>query len=862
MITLLVVAVAWAQSAQETLQQADRYADQGDWFHAGPLYATAEEQFRATGDRRNELYAKLGRLHRQAESGAYRTVRDEINGLLSDSAVMSDHALHIRALSILGTINLNLDTEAAERNWNEVIRLATENNDPKWQNRGRGQLALIAGVHGDVGGSGLALVQAMQRAVAIGDTAGALHFAIWLANGLTMNGMPDRALDLLDKAVLFSKNANRETPLQLSVAKVRALATAVQAGSGQRAQFESAAQSTLEEARRKQTPGAEIEILNLWAKMLSETASRSQAERLGVEALAAAQRASLPRSEAQALLVLSQVYRQTGRLADADRHISKAVATLRQVEEPYDLPRFLAEQAEVKAAQGDLSQADALYSQALDVIEGLLVNAPSSTTKSAMIAARGDIYIGHFRLALERLQRPERAFTILEAARGRALYDSIRYSRTAISAVGNTAIEREITQHQRALLNNALSPSEAKRVLGLLDAAYDRLLPIEYARARAEMTLLRGKPAEPGEVRKRLQPGEVLVMYLLDAKQSYGLRLTRTGLTVHQLPRRQEFSNLARQFVEAVKAKQDPGQSAHSLYRIVVAPFVASDTKALTIVPDGPLHLVPFASLVDETGAALVAKLAITSAPSATVYQTLKTPRRSRASRPLLAISFSPNQRPQNTESGTRSVFDVRGPTLAPLPFGNEEVEEAARALGKGSITLSGPEASEAALKAASIHSFKVIHVAAHGVSNEREPDRAAIVLAAGNRAEDGLWQAREIRATRLNADVVVLSACETGTGRLQGQEGVMNLARAFLTAGAKSVVASLWSVDDRSTATLMGMFYEHLARGLMVREALRQAQLQFVKTYGAKATPYHWAGFEVIGDGTQRITNGTAAAN
>ena len=89
-----------------------------------------------------------------------------------------------------------------------------------------------------------------------------------------------------------------------------------------------------------------------------------------------------------------------------------------------------------------------------------------------------------------------------------------------------------------------------------------------------------------------------------------------------------------------------------------------------------------------------------------------------------------------------------------------------------------------------------------------------------------------------------------------------MNLARAFLTAGAKSVVASLWSVDDRSTATLMSMFYEHLSKGLPVRDSLRQAQLDFVKAYGAKASPYYWAGFEVIGDGTQRISNETTAAD
>lgn len=81
-----------------------------------------------------------------------------------------------------------------------------------------------------------------------------------------------------------------------------------------------------------------------------------------------------------------------------------------------------------------------------------------------------------------------------------------------------------------------------------------------------------------------------------------------------------------------------------------------------------------------------------------------------------------------------------------------------------------------------------------------------------------------------------------------------MNLARAFLNAGARSVVASLWAVDDRSTATLMESFYEHLKGGMTTSEALRQAQRDFIKNYGEKAKPYLWAGFEVIGDGTKRF--------
>jgi CHAT domain-containing protein len=259
---------------------------------------------------------------------------------------------------------------------------------------------------------------------------------------------------------------------------------------------------------------------------------------------------------------------------------------------------------------------------------------------------------------------------------------------------------------------------------------------------------------------------------------------------------------------------------------------------------------------MDGEGATINKRVAVASAPSATVYFTLKTaPTQTAATRPFLGVAYSPPQ-PATAElaSSTRGLFDLGKLDLRPLQAAREEIGEAARVLGKDSVTLDGAAASEAGLKALALRDFRIIHIAAHGIGNEAEPDRAALLLAPGNNSEDGLWQSREIRQTRLNADLVVLSACETGTGRLEGQEGIMNLARAFLIAGAKSVVASLWQVDDRSTATLMGFFYEHLAAGLEVREALRQAQLDFIKQFGDRAQPYFWAGFEVIGDGTRRI--------
>jgi CHAT domain-containing protein len=119
---------------------------------------------------------------------------------------------------------------------------------------------------------------------------------------------------------------------------------------------------------------------------------------------------------------------------------------------------------------------------------------------------------------------------------------------------------------------------------------------------------------------------------------------------------------------------------------------------------------------------------------------------------------------------------------------------------------------------------------------------------------EDGLLQVREIESLPLNADLVTLSACDTGAGRIQGQEGVANIVRAFLYAGSRSIVSTLWEVDDTFTAALMKRFYANLAAGRDVSDALCLAKLEMRRRLGPNATPYFWGPFTVVGDGLTRI--------
>jgi CHAT domain-containing protein len=145
---------------------------------------------------------------------------------------------------------------------------------------------------------------------------------------------------------------------------------------------------------------------------------------------------------------------------------------------------------------------------------------------------------------------------------------------------------------------------------------------------------------------------------------------------------------------------------------------------------------------------------------------------------------------------------------------------------------------------------FRVLHLAVHGFADTQYPERSALVLGTDPESgDDGLLQVREIIRLRLNAELTTLSACDTGVGKLQGQEGISNLVEAFLVAGSKSVVASLWSADDTSASALMEHFYQRLAQGENASSALRNAKLDLLAKYGDQLSPFYWAAFITVGE-------------
>jgi CHAT domain-containing protein len=163
-----------------------------------------------------------------------------------------------------------------------------------------------------------------------------------------------------------------------------------------------------------------------------------------------------------------------------------------------------------------------------------------------------------------------------------------------------------------------------------------------------------------------------------------------------------------------------------------------------------------------------------------------------------------------------------------------------------------GAEAREETVKSEKLDDFRFIHFATHGFLDETRPGRSGLLLSrAPQSSEDGILQMGEIMRLKMNADLVTLSACSTGLGKLVNGEGILGLTRAFFYAGARTVAVTLWNVNDSATATLMASFYRHLNRGVPESEALRQAKLALLhSSQPLWHHPYFSAAFVIEGEG------------
>jgi CHAT domain-containing protein len=486
--------------------------------------------------------------------------------------------------------------------------------------------------------------------------------------------------------------------------------------------------------------------------------------------------------------------------------------------------------------------------------------------ESSLIATLSNIYLGHFRLAAVRLNNVPEAFRILESARGRSIADQLR-SGTEPRAPNDEVTQGATKELQRVQIQllHASVPASRSALLDRLFETEQLVAPTNEAQTTFQKAALRNTPVSLSAIQGLLNPNETILEYVLDDPQSFCLYVTHDRAGLSPLPaNRADVETLVATYRAEILNRSLAPPSASKLYDVLLKPLPVSILKPnLVIVPDGKLNLVPFDALMDGTGDYLLRSHVVSYAPSATVL-TLVGHRR-KASPPPIAFLGVGGVRYQGPSTAQRNLgeresvgsvrdpFDPNGGPLPDIPESADEVTSAGTIFGKSSVLLLGPDATEAAFKAEPLDQFRIIHIAAHGIASSKFPDRAALVLGEDpEHKDDGLLQAREIRQLRLHAELVTLSACDTGAGRLEGEEGIESLERVFLFAGAQSVLASLWETSDIYTQSLMDHFYRRLVESRQPAQALRQAKLDLIQEFGDQAVPRLWSGFVIVGDVTQ----------
>jgi CHAT domain-containing protein len=606
------------------------------------------------------------------------------------------------------------------------------------------------------------------------------------------------------------------------------------------------------------------------------------------QSLAIARKVGDKQQESAALYQQGRARRALREFGPAREALEQSLAVVESLGSPVRETNTQYELAALDRDAGELPSARDRVHKALDSLEQAGANVGGSESRMLFAAA----HRRSFELAVEiemLLHQPAKAFEASERARARTLVDLIRGARLDIRA----GVDSELLDRER-------------RIQEVLDAKHDRLMrtpasPRLEAQARKEIDDLVQQYREiDGEIRRKspqyaalIEPralalsdvqsqlpdaGTALLEFWLGEERSYAWLVTKSDCRGFELPRRSGIEALARRAYEALNARnvttEASGVSAadreferlsQELSRRLLGPLPSlSGFERLWIVSDGALEYLPFTALpLPGTKMPLVAAHQIVRLSSASVLAEMRNEIAARPPAPLSVAVFADpvfradDERVANVPSrqaadAPRAAEDVDLSNLPRLYFSRKEAD-AITALGRGgkSREVLDFDASRTEVKKPALRDYRVVHFATHALLDSRNPELSGLVLSMidrEGRPQDGFLRLHEVYNLKLNADLVVLSACRTALGAEVRGEGMIGLTRGFMYAGAPQVLASLWSIRDNATTWFMTRFYEALLERHRTPEAaLREAQLAMRKD-PRWSQPYYWAAFTIQG--------------
>jgi CHAT domain-containing protein len=606
----------------------------------------------------------------------------------------------------------------------------------------------------------------------------------------------------------------------------------------------------------------------------------SMAERLFRQALAIFEKKS-PES-----LVTSRILRELGEIAAKRGRLQEALSLHRRA---LDLQSRLAPETTEEAnalhflgrterRAGRSQEGIRDLCRAIDVLDRQRTRIGGTPeARTSFEATLGDYYQACLEGLIE-LGRPAEAFHVLERGRARSFLALLAERDLRLSdlppqlAVERRRLNAEYDSVQEALasLSAGRDDAEIERLTGELRDLRTRQQEIA-ARIRRESprsaALEEPEPLDLAGARAALDPGTVLLEYAVGQERTWlfvvqsadaggsGLSVLPVALGTKHL--RDEVESFRQLLKNPGADAADLKARARRLYDRLVRPAESqiAESQRILFSADGPLHALAFAALM-RGDRYLVEWKPVHSVLSATVYAELARSRPSRrdpGTERLVAFG-DPVYRSPTPDAPDPEVREAvrRGLALQSLPLSGQEVKSIAGLYPESRVYL-GRDATEERAKSIGRES-QLVHFACHGLLDERFPLNSALALtlpeqkSAGQ--DNGLLQAWEIfENVRLNADLVTLSACDTALGREMAGEGLVGLTRAFQYAGARSVLATLWGISDRSTARFMERFYGYLRSGKPKDQALQAAQIDQIREKAGLSHPFHWAAFQLTGD-------------
>jgi CHAT domain-containing protein/Tfp pilus assembly protein PilF len=574
---------------------------------------------------------------------------------------------------------------------------------------------------------------------------------------------------------------------------------------------------------------------------------------------------------------LGIVARNRGDLAAAEQLYQQALAIFENLApNSLEMAGTLQNLVILARQQKNYPQAQQYLARVLAIYETQRAAIPDPETKTAFAERYFNAYTLQAQLALDQ-QQPQQAALALERSRARTLAElmftrALPVPTNAPQALKDLIAQQEQLQRDFLLLArqqrqaNANDADTVQRLQAQSRQLADRQRQLDQQLRQqfpAYADLLNPQPPSLQEVQSALDPDTVLLYHAIANKELLIVAVSRQAVQGYRV--KVDVRALERDLTEFQRLVAKPplkrtaderasvAQLGRRLYATLIKPAEPSlkNAKTVLLCPEGALNRLPWGALVvsvDRQGRPTywVERVAIGLTLSAGVYL------QARAVRPAprgVAIAAVSQYRQRQVAQAPKTAQLVRrsGRALGNLPAVKKEVAQLRRKLSKLGVVIARESNATPARARQMAQNARVVHFACHARADNVDPLGSGLLLAPAGSDAGLLTAADVVRGWRLQADVVMLSACATAVGQVRRYEGMYGLARAFLFAGCRSVGASLWRVSDASTARLMGAFYREYVRGVPKVEALRRAQVELLRSKD-DSDPYYWSCFVLMG--------------